>query len=153
TAYDSHGRAIATRNADGTITTVKLDETGQPTEIKALDPTATELVAQSNYSFTTAGRLESMKAKVDALTERSTTMVWDGGGRTTGIATGNRASHALYDIAGRAQMQATGSGTAAALSEIVAKTEVAAYDGDLPATSTSTEKNGAAIKTTVRRDT
>ena len=60
TAYDSHGRAIATRAADGTITTVKLDETGQPTEVKALDPSGTETVGQSNFAYSESGRLDEM---------------------------------------------------------------------------------------------
>jgi RHS repeat-associated protein len=153
TAYDSHGRAIATRGADGTITTVKHDESGQPTEIKALDPTASETVSESNYTFSIAGRLESMKAKVDGSTERSTTMVWDGGGRTTGTATGNRATRSTYDIAGRPLLHASGAGSATALSEIFAKSEITAFNGSLPATTESSEKNGPNITTTVERDT
>jgi YD repeat-containing protein len=153
TAYDSHGRAIATRGPDGTITTIKHDETGQPTEVKALDPTATETVAQSSFTFSTAGRLESMKAKVDATTDRSTTMVWDGGGRTTGIATGNRASRSSYDIAGRPLMHAAGAGSASALSEIFSRSEVTAFSGDLSATTESSEKGSPKITTTVERDT
>jgi YD repeat-containing protein len=153
TAYDSHGRAIATRSADGTITTVKHDESGQPTEIKALDPSATETVSESKYTFSAAGRLESMKARVDAATERSTTMVWDGGGRTTGVATGDRASHSTFDVAGRALLHASGSGSATVLNEVFAKSETIAFNGPLAAKTETSEKNGPEITTTVQRDT
>ncbi|MFL6247287.1 MAG: Ig-like domain-containing protein [Thermoanaerobaculia bacterium] len=153
TAYDSHGRAIATRAPDGTITTLKLDETGQPTEVKALDPSASETVAQSSYTYSASGRLEAMKAKIDATVERSTTQVWDGGGRTTGIATGNRADHSTFDLAGRPLTYMAGAGDAKTLVEIFSKSEVTSHDGDLPATTESSEKGGAPVKSEARRDT
>jgi len=153
TAYDSHGRAIATRGADGTISTMKLDENGQATEVKTLDPSAAETVSESSYQYSQGGRMESMKTKVDASTDRSTTMVWDGGGRTTGSATGNRASRSTYDIAGRPVLHEAGAGSATALSEIFSKKETTTFSGDLPATTASSEKGGPQIATTVERDT
>jgi RHS repeat-associated protein len=152
-AYDSHGRLIATRAADGTITAAEHDELGQVTEVKALDPSATETVSESSYSFSPAGRLEGMKSKVDGATERSTTMVWDGGGRTTGSATGDRASRSTYDIAGRSLSHAAGRGSASALSETFSRSEIASHDGALPATTKSQERGGPQITTTMQRDT
>jgi RHS repeat-associated protein len=153
TAYDSHGRAIATRGADGTISTMKLDENGQATEVKTLDPSANEIVSESSYQYSQGGRMESMKAKVDASTDRSTSTVWDGGGRTTGTATGNRASRSTYDVAGRSVLHEAGAGSATALSEIFSKSEITAFSGDLPATTSSSEKAGPQIATTVEHDT
>jgi len=152
-AYDSHGRMIATRNSDGTITTTKHDDLGNSTEVKTLDPAATETVSESSYTFTTGGRLESVKAKVDVGIVRTTSMVWDGAGRTTGTATGNRASRSTFDLAGRATMHASGAGSATVLSEIFSKTEIAVNDGDLPAVTKSSEKGGPEITTTLDRDT
>jgi RHS repeat-associated protein len=151
-AYDSNHRLIATRRADGTITTVKPDGLGSPTEVKKLDGAAVETIAESSYQFSNTGRLQASNARVDTSTVRPTSIVWDGGGRPTGIAVADRATRSTYDIKGRAVMHASGAGSALELTEIFSKTEAIAYSGDLASTVKSTEKSGPGITTTLQRD-
>jgi RHS repeat-associated protein len=151
-AYDAHGRAVATRAADGTLATTAYDEWSRPTTVKTLTDDASATVAESSFAYTPAGRLTSTTTKVDAGLERTTAFAWDGGGRTTRTATNGRASAAAFDLAGRMTTHAAGAGNLAALTEIFEKAEVIAHDGALPASTKSLEKNGAAYTTTTDRN-
>jgi RHS repeat-associated protein len=152
-AYDSNGRLMATRGADGTLTTTNRDEMGRPTDIKAFNPSGLQVVAQGSYSFSPGGRLQSANAKVEASITRSTTTVWDGGGRTTGTATGDRAMRSAYDLGGRPLSHAAGAGSAISLSEIFAKSEISAHEGSLPKAVEISEKGSSEITTILARET
>lgn len=152
-AYDSHGRVIATRDADGTISTSKYGAFGQPTELKTMDSVASETVEQSTLFYSSAGRLKEVKARVDASTERTESFAWDGAGRTTGTASGDRAFRSTYDLAGRPLTQVAGAGNVTAMTEVFSKSEITAHSGTLPAATQSEEKTGPKITTTTQRNT
>jgi YD repeat-containing protein len=153
TAFDAHGRAVATRAADGTISTTRYDEWSRPIEDKALTSNATTTIASTSYNFTDAGRATSITTQVDAGVNRTTSFGWDGGGRTTRTATNGRASAAAFDVAGRMKSYASGAGNLAALTEIFEKSEVKAHSGDLPIATETSEKNGPAIAASMDRNT
>jgi len=152
-AYDAHGRVVATRYSDGTITTSEHDAWGRATKTKTLTPAATETVSESSVKFTPSGRVEEIKAKLDDLTERTTSFAWDGGGRTTGTATNGRASRSTFDLAGRPLLHMAGAGDATALNEIFASSEISAHSGAMPVTTKTTEKNAPPVTTTTVRNT
>jgi RHS repeat-associated protein len=91
-AFDPHGRVIATRAPNGAMATTEYDEWHRPKKVKNLTSDGTETVAESAFTFTAAGRLTSLKSKVSATTERETAFAWDGGGRTTRTVTNGRAA-------------------------------------------------------------
>jgi YD repeat-containing protein len=152
-AFDAHGRAVASRAADGTIATSEYDAWNQPKSAKSLAADGTTVVAESTFDFTAAGRAKSILTKVDAGVQRSTSFAWDGGGRTTRTATNGRATTALFDIAGRMKSHAAGAGDLSALSEIFEKSEVMAHSGVLPVATQSSDKSGDAYTATMERNT
>lgn len=66
TAFDAHGRAVATRAANGTIATTDFDEWDRPKSTRVLADDGASAVAESSYDLTAAGRVKSMTTKVDA---------------------------------------------------------------------------------------
>ncbi|HJQ41170.1 MAG TPA: RHS repeat-associated core domain-containing protein [Thermoanaerobaculia bacterium] len=138
-AFDAHGRAIATKAPDGTVTRSEYDEWDRPKSVKSL-ATDGATVAESSYDFTDAGRLRSLSTRVDAGLERQTSFAWDGAGRTTRFATNGRASKSVFDVAGRMQSSAAGAGDLNALSEIFSQTNVTAHDGAAPSVTASSER-------------
>jgi RHS repeat-associated protein len=152
-AFDAHGRAVATRAADGTVASSTYDEWGRAKTIKSLADDATTTVAESTYEFTDAGRAKSVSTKVDAGMQRTTSFAWDGGGRGTRTATNGRASAATFDVAGRMKSHAAGAGDLSALTEVFEKSEVKAHSGELPVTTESSEKNGPAYTASMDRNT
>lgn len=152
-AYDAHGRAVATRAPDGTIATTSYDEWNHPTTIRSLSDDASSTVSESTYDFTAAGRVQSIATKIDTGIDRTTAFAWDGGGRTTRTATNGRTAVSAFDAAGRLQTHAAGAGNLAALTEIFEKSEITAHDGDLPAVTRSTEKSGATYIASMNRNT
>ncbi|HUP60264.1 MAG TPA: Ig-like domain-containing protein [Thermoanaerobaculia bacterium] len=146
TAFDAHGRAIATMYSDGTVTTTDYDEWGRARSVKDLsaDPTP-QVVGESSYDFTDAGTLKTVKTKVDSLTERRTDFAWDGGGRTTTTATSGRAAKSEFDPAGRLVDHAVGAGSVGALTDIFTRTQATAHVGMLPVLTTTTERSGPAL--------
>lgn len=151
-AFDAHGRTAASRAANGTVATTEYDEWSRPKEVKSLDKETTATVAKSTFKFTPSGRLEEIKAALDAGKARETTLAWDGGGRTTRTATNGRASETAYDSGGRMLSHARGEGDLAAL-KIITRSQVKHHDGDLPKTVESTEKSGATYTSTTERNT
>ncbi len=138
-AFDAHGRAIAMKSPDGTVTKSEYDEWDRPKAVKSL-ATDGATVAESSYDFTDAGRLRALSTKVDAGVERETSFAWDGAGRTTRFATNGRASKTVFDVAGRMQSYAAGAGNLSALTEIFNQTNVTAHDGAVPSVTTSSER-------------
>ncbi len=100
TAFDVHGRAVATLNPDGTKTEQELDALSNPKVVRERGADDS-ITSQSEGSFTTAGRLQSLTTKVDATQTRTSTMEWDGAGRTTYASTADRFSRQRFDEAGR----------------------------------------------------
>jgi RHS repeat-associated protein len=133
TAYDPHGRAVATRYSDGTMTTTEYDTWSVPKSIKqfSADPTPA-LVSEETLEHTDTGKLRETKTLVDAGVHRVTKLAWDGAGRTTGVETAGRASTSLFDEAGRLLERK---------SELE-QTKVIAHDGALPAILRTSEKSG-----------
>ncbi|HEX6639993.1 MAG TPA: hypothetical protein VF215_02715, partial [Thermoanaerobaculia bacterium] len=115
TAYDAHGRAIATRDSDGTIVTTTYDDFSNPKTVRSLTPDGTKVLGETQLDYTEAGRLKSIDRKIDDSHTRSTSLSWDGGGRTTGVATSGRASKMQFDVAGRLLRSISGSGSTAAV--------------------------------------
>ncbi len=152
-AFDAHGRVVATRAADGTIATTELDAWSRPTMIRNLTDDGASIVAESSYDFTAAGRMKSMTTKIDTGIERTTAFAWDGGGRTTRASTNGRASATTFDLAGRLKTSAIGAGNVGALTETFERSEITAYEGDLPAAAMSSEKNGATYIASMDRNT
>jgi RHS repeat-associated protein len=147
-AFDGHGRAVATRAANGVVATAQYDEWDHPTVVKHLDRNATEVVAQSSYAITPAGRMESMKTAIDAVRTRDTKVAWDGGGRTTRTATNGRASETKFSSAGLLLHQARGSGDLSALQEVFTTSALTEHDGELPARTEETEKGATYVELT-----
>ncbi|MDQ3282371.1 MAG: hypothetical protein M3Q69_13300, partial [Acidobacteriota bacterium] len=154
TAYDAHGRPVATRNADGTISTTTFDDWGNATASKELSNDATpQIVAESHFDFTPAGRLKKLENRVDAARTLTTNFAWDGGGRTTAVAANGRASRMKFDLGGRLQTSEAGAGDLAAISEIFSKTTVTDHDGLQPTTTVMQEKGGASYTAFTAHDT
>ncbi|MEO8383283.1 MAG: hypothetical protein ABI779_26740, partial [Acidobacteriota bacterium] len=107
TAYDVHGRATASLHPDGTRTETEYDAMGNPTLVQSRDAGGA-LLSESRPTFTPSGRLQSMATKVDAAQTRTSTLKWDGGGRTTYAATQERASQLRFDDAGRLKTSVAG---------------------------------------------
>ncbi|HEY6211627.1 MAG TPA: Ig-like domain-containing protein, partial [Vicinamibacterales bacterium] len=149
-AFDAHGRAVAAKAPDGTVTKSEYDEWDRPKSIKSLASDGAT-VGESTYDFTDAGRLRAMATKVDNDTSRQTEFAWDGAGRTTRFATGGRASKSVFDLAGRMQSYAAGAGDLHALSEIV-RTNVTAYDGAAPSITSTSESNQPATVASMDRN-
>jgi RHS repeat-associated protein len=153
TAYDSHGRAIATRGSDGIITTIKRDDAGNPEQTKVLTPGGSETVAESTASFADSGRLQGSTTKVDGSTTRSSAVVWDGGGRITGNSVGNRAVRLTFDSAGKPLTHAAGAGSATALSDTFTQSQLTSHAGALPMAVSLSEKGSSPVTTALQRDT
>ncbi|MEO8382329.1 MAG: RHS repeat-associated core domain-containing protein, partial [Acidobacteriota bacterium] len=147
-AFDPHGRVIASRAANGALTTTAYDEWDRPAVVKNFTRDGTETVAESAFTFTPAGQLLSLQSRLDATRQRETAFAWDGGGRTTRAATGGRVSVTQFDNAGRLLGESAGAGNLAALTDVFESTEVQAHDGALPARTVATERNGAAYTAT-----
>ncbi|HUR79583.1 MAG TPA: Ig-like domain-containing protein, partial [Thermoanaerobaculia bacterium] len=132
-AFDVHGRAVATLNPDGTRTEQELDALSNPKVIRerASDGTIT---SQSDATFTAAGRLQSLTTRVDATQSRTSTLQWDGAGRTTYAATADRFARRRFDEAGRLLSAST------PLSSVSASS----YSGALIAQAQIAEKGSAA---------
>ena len=152
-AFDAHGRAVATRAMDGTLTTAAFDEWNRPKNVRSLADDAATTVAESSYAFTDAGRAKAIITTIDAGVQRTIAYGWDGAGRTTRTAVGGRASSAVFDLAGRMQSHAAGAGNIGALTEIFERSVVKANSGDLPVTIESSEKSGAVYTSSMERNT
>lgn len=152
-AFDVHGRAIGVMHADGTITSTEYDGMSRPKKVKSLADDRTEVVGQTEFDFTDAGRMKSMTTRVDGVQQRATSFVWDGGGRTTGVATSGRASRSKFDVAGRMLQHSAGSGSTMNITELFNSTHLSSYDGGLPQVATSTERGGSAYTSTAKHDT
>ncbi|MFA6958485.1 MAG: Ig-like domain-containing protein [Thermoanaerobaculia bacterium] len=154
TAFDAHGRAIATKYADGTVTTTEFDEWARAKSIEDLsaDP-APQVVGGSSYEFTDAGTLKNQSTKIDATTERRTDFAWDGGGRTTSTATAGRVTKSTFDPADRLVDYAVGAGSVAGLTDISTRTQATAHVGMLPLQTTTTERSGSALTTQTEYNT
>jgi RHS repeat-associated protein len=132
-AFDAHGRATGTLQPDGTRTEVEHDEMGNPTRVRTLAANG-NVISEMKPSFTPAGRLQSIATKVDDALTRTSTMQWDGAGRITSAATGDRFSRQRFDDAGRLRSSSTPFSTMTALS----------HDGALVTQAKVEEKGSAA---------
>jgi RHS repeat-associated protein len=137
-AFDAHGREIASLAPDGTRTVAEFDAWGRPKEIRELDSGGV-----TNFEWTAAGRLASIARKVDAAQTRTTSLAWDGAGRTTGAATGDRASRNAFDLSGRMLSSAAGKGSATAVTEAFEAMTVDSHSGVLPAATRLRERGAA----------
>lgn len=149
-AFDAHGRQVAALAADGTVSEKSYDELHRPVGVKNLADDRSAVVAQSSYSFSDAGRVQSIESKIDAASKRTTSFAWDGGGRTTAVATNGRASKSKFDIAGRFLGNMQGAGDVTAVSEVIEQSKVTAHSGALPVATTTHEKNGTYAATMER---
>lgn len=143
-AFDAHGRLLATRGSDGTVSAQEYDAWGNATKQTELDDSSTPaVIAETSMDVSASGRLRQAHTKVDAATTSSTQYAWDGAGRTTSVANGGRAGRSVFDAAGRMKKSMSGAGDLSAMSDVFEKTEVSAFDGMLPTNTTTTEKNGS----------
>jgi RHS repeat-associated protein len=142
-AYDAHGRMIATLLSDGTRQTTSYDDWDRPEATKHVAANSSEVVSESSYAFTDTGRLQSVQSKVDAGVTRSTGFAWDGGGRTTVVATNGRASETHFDVAGRVLQQMVGAGNVSGVADAFTTHKVESHDGALPSAATITDKDDA----------
>jgi RHS repeat-associated protein len=99
-AYDAHGRVIATLHPDGTRTEQELDALGNPTLITGRGADGAK-TSESKPSFMAGGRLQSVATTVDEAQTRTSTLKWDGAGRTTHTAALDRFTSRRFDEAGR----------------------------------------------------
>jgi RHS repeat-associated protein len=152
-AFDVHGREVATRLTDGTSVLRTFDAWGRVTSEETRDSSGATITSQISFDRTPAGRLRSLTTKVDADVTRQTTLAWDGGGRTTGVGSGGRASHATFDSAGRLTSTAFGEGSATSLEATVVSQQVTSHSGALPQSFETREKTGAAIDVELEFDT
>jgi len=153
TAFDAHGRAVATKYSDGTISLSERDAWGRATRTRTLDDTGTNIVSETSLDLTDAGQLKNVAKKVDAGVTRQADFAWDGAGRTTSSAINGRASKSGYDLAGRKVTHAAGEGSTASLSDVFEKTDITAHSGDLPVAAQISEKNSPPVATTLDRGT
>ncbi|MCA1790812.1 MAG: hypothetical protein LC667_13415, partial [Thioalkalivibrio sp.] len=109
-----------TLNADGTTTAVEFDPWDRATAITTLTAEG-ETAGSETIDYTAAGRIEEITTVIDdsptAGENRTTQFRWDGAGRTTRSATGERVSVSSFDLAGRLQSAAYGRGSIADLAE------------------------------------
>ncbi|HET8798096.1 MAG TPA: RHS repeat-associated core domain-containing protein, partial [Thermoanaerobaculia bacterium] len=150
--YDAHGRLIATRAADGTVTTTEYDDAGNVKATKAWNDDATRVIAETAYDVTPAGKVKSVASKVDANVTSTMKFAWDGGGRTTRSEANGRASVSKYDIAGRAIERNAGGGSLAGLTETFHSSRITQFAGTLPAESRSSDKSGATYESRMIHD-
>ncbi|MFZ2490375.1 MAG: RHS repeat-associated core domain-containing protein [Thermoanaerobaculia bacterium] len=154
TAYDAHGRVIATKASDGTLRTTEYDTWSQPKAVKEYSAgSAASPIGSTSFTRSETGRLVSLTSSVDADMSRTTRMAWDGGGRTSAVETSGRASRSRFDAAGRLVERASGSGTLGALSDTFDRQRIIAHGGTLPVAVESQERRGAAITTEQNHDT
>jgi RHS repeat-associated protein len=140
-AYDVHGRAIGVREPDGTVTTTEYNEFGQPLSVVRRMRETNELFAETRFTYTAAGRLESTKTRTEGSSWRETKSKWDGGGRTTRTATNGRAATAEFDLAGRMRKSAAGKGDVSTLEDTFVSSEITPNE-DVAGTVYATEKGG-----------
>jgi RHS repeat-associated protein len=144
TAFDAHGRAVATRSLAGTSSVTTYDAWDRPTDVQAFDAEG-KTIAQQSFDFTPAGRLRSTTARIDESRTRTTELAWDGGGRTSALAVNGRASRSVFDAAGRSLRQASGAGSLTGISDTFASSEVGSFSGGLPVSTVATDRGGAAV--------
>ncbi|MGN6187073.1 MAG: hypothetical protein ACTHQM_25840, partial [Thermoanaerobaculia bacterium] len=135
TAFDVHGRAIASRETDGTTTETEYNDLGLPERITRRGREFGEIFAETAFEYTDQGRLERTRTRTNGDTWRVTDAKWDGAGRGTRSTTGNRESTIEFDLAGRARKTATGS-----TSEAIVSSEITA-NLDVPGIIYSRERN------------
>ncbi|HEV7766228.1 MAG TPA: hypothetical protein VGQ76_14580, partial [Thermoanaerobaculia bacterium] len=150
--YDVHGRVVKSRFADGTSQSAEYDEWDRPKITKRLADNGAS-VGESSYTFTDTGRLRSLVSKVDTGVSRTTDFAWDGGGRTTHVATNGRASETKFDIAGRLLKHAAGAGSLTSLTDTFSTTNVSSHDGALPSKTTTAEKFSGSYTATAKHNT
>ena len=151
-AYDIHGREIEVRNPDLTTTGTTYDAWDRATRVERFDKLGGS-IGISTMDFTPAGRLESTSTKIDADQTRSTSFVWDGAGRTTGSATGDRASRQTFDVAGRMKSSKAGRGSASGVSDTFTASTIQSYDGPFASAISRSERNGTSVRLTLDHDT
>ncbi|MGH9458763.1 MAG: hypothetical protein ACRD2J_14115, partial [Thermoanaerobaculia bacterium] len=137
-AFDVHGRQVLTLNADGTRTEAEFDAWNRTTAVTTLTSTG-EVLAAEAIDYTAAGRIEEITTAVDDDTARTTDFAWDGGGRTTRSATGDRIARSRFDTAGR--FVESSFGTAA---ETFTETQASLYKGYWPRKMTTIERDAPA---------
>ncbi|HVS59523.1 MAG TPA: RHS repeat-associated core domain-containing protein, partial [Gemmatimonadaceae bacterium] len=150
-AFDVHGRQLLSQASDGTQSVTTYDAWGHPKSVIAYD-SASQKIAGGTLDFTADGRLNKTTTEVDALLSRSTDFRWDGGGRTSAIATSGRASKTEYDLAGRVKKAQAGKGTTTAISDVFSSADVSAYSGYLPTATKTAEKGSAGYESTTSYD-
>lgn len=151
-AFDVHGRELTTRFADGTTAHRTFDSWGRVTNVEGRSDGGA-VVGETSLDITAAGRLKSITAKVDAGVTRQTAVRWDGAGRTTAVAAGNRAARASFDTSGRLVSSAVGEGSLAAITTPFLAQQVSAHAGTLPQLATTTEKTGGGTSVVLQYDT
>jgi RHS repeat-associated protein len=152
TAYDAQGHAVGAASSDGTKATADVDGWGRPILLKEFDKSGA-VVGESNFDFTSAGRLKSVSSKVDSSQTRVSDYTWDGAGRETGVAISGRATHAQFDAAGRLISAEMGSGSAAGVSNVFDQSTIGGHVGTLPVTVQKSEKGGAGVGMALQYDT
>ncbi|MEO8033957.1 MAG: DUF6531 domain-containing protein, partial [Acidobacteriota bacterium] len=139
-AYDAHGRQIATLAQDGTKTIVDHDAWGRAKDVKALDAAGTT-TAHTTVDLSAAGRVKQVASDIDVGTTRTSDFLWDGAGRITRSATSHlgavmptgpsagdhRASQTVFDLAGRLKQAESGAGVATGAIDTFDKTVVDAF--------------------------
>jgi len=153
TAFDAHGRAIATKDIDGTVTLIESDDWGLPKGGRTVDGTGAQTIGQSTYSYTNGGRLSNATTQIDTGGQRATSVAWDGGGRTTAAATSGRASKSSYDSADRLLSHLVGAGGVTELSQTFDQIRVTTHTGPIPQTVTASEASGNSYKVSMDHDT
>jgi len=143
-AFDIHGRPTMTLAPDRTTSVSQYDAMGQPVNVQRLDANGT-LISETNPSFTASGRLQSMSTKVDETRTRNTETRWDGGGRSTLVATEGRASQQRFDRNGLLRFSKTGGGTITGPTEVFHNFHASRYEGVLLKDAEVTEKNAAPV--------
>ncbi|HEX9161477.1 MAG TPA: Ig-like domain-containing protein, partial [Thermoanaerobaculia bacterium] len=150
-AFDAHGREIATINADGTRVARDFDQWGHATKVETSGALGT-LTGRTQFAFDTT-RMKSIETSVAGSTTRKTSIGWDGGGRTNAVETAGRAMHQTFDSSGRLMSSAVGEGSLAAVSTPFIQQTASSHIGTLAQTIDSTEKSGPAYRTARDYDT
>ncbi|MEO8379029.1 MAG: RHS repeat-associated core domain-containing protein, partial [Acidobacteriota bacterium] len=141
-----------TRFADDTTAHRTFDAWGHATGFEARSESGS-IIGSSTLGLTPSGRLESITASVDAGVSRQTAVRWDGAGRTTAVASGNRAARASFDTAGRLVASKVGEGSLAEITTPFLSQQITSHVGTLPLLATTAEKTGSATNVLLQYDT
>ncbi|MCM2316371.1 MAG: DUF6531 domain-containing protein, partial [Thermoanaerobaculia bacterium] len=147
-AYDIHGREVASRFANGTANVTTFDSWNRPRLLEQRDGSG-QLIGEMTIAMRAGGTVESVSTKIDEQTASTTSFAWDAAGRTTRMASGSnvageRAFARRMSSSGKLLSTEAGGGSLEAITDVFSRssTDTASYSGGLPLSVQSGEKGG-----------